>query len=114
MFAAFNAQFFSLDTICSPVMPGRILRRADAEQNFQAPWWAPSSLKEISAEQFCGGSAVTLQWAPDGIDQKLVLSKDQKVILKKRAVVKAEMYGDGLRTWTRKGLAEDHRLLWSV
>lgn len=98
-------------------MPGRTLSRANAAQSFHAPWWVPASYKAPVFERLCGESSqypLTLLWLPDGPDQRLLLNQGPKTILKKNSLVKVEVYGDRVRTWNRKGLAEEHYSLWSV
>ena len=55
---------------------------------------------------------VSLQWLSDGQDQRLIVNHGQKVTLKKAGLVKAEVLGDRIRTWTKKGKTEDHLFLW--
>ena len=98
-------------------MPGLVLSRVDVPQSFQAPWWVPASYKATVFEKICGDLShypITLQWLPDGRDQKLLLNQGQQAILKKDALVMVEVNGDRVRTWNRKGLAEDHHFLWSL
>jgi hypothetical protein len=98
-------------------MPGMVLSRANARQSFQAPWWVPAPYKATVFEKVCGDQAqypLTLQWLPDGQDQRLLVNQGQKTILKKNSLLKVEIYGDRVRTWNRKGLAEDHHSLWSL
>ncbi len=104
-----------MEGACAPVMPGRTLSRANAGQSFQAPWWVPAPYKERTFQRICGDpskSHLSLQWLPDGQDQKILLTQGSKVALKRNGLVKAEIYGDHIRTWSKKGLSEDHGSLW--
>lgn len=64
----------------------------------------------INGEQ----ALVSLQWLPDGQDQRLVLNHGQKMILKKGGLIKVEVHGDRIRTWSKKGKSEDHLSLWGA
>lgn len=113
-----DIRLFTRDATCSPVMPGRVLTRANSPGFFEAPWWAPTMYKKTMHERFCtiAGDAsqpVSLQWFNEGQDQRLLVSRGPKVILKKGGLVKAEIYGDSIRSWTKKGYSEEpHSSLW--
>ena len=55
---------FTREVFCSPVFPGTTLKRVDTELSFEAPWWAPDSMKETAFEKFCSQdvSPTTLEW----------------------------------------------------
>jgi hypothetical protein len=68
-------------------------------------------------EKFCSsttvnGAVVSLQWLNDGQDQRLIVNHGPKVALKKGGLIKAEILGDRIRTWSKKGKSEDHLSLW--
>jgi hypothetical protein len=107
---------FTMDGVCAPLMPGWALNSANTGSSFEAPWWAPPSLKAQAFEQVCSkdNSPTTLDWLPDGRDNKVVVTYGGKVRLNKRGVVKTEVFGDRLRAWNKKGVAEEIYSLWSV
>jgi len=94
-------------------MPGRTLTRGNVPSFFQAPWWAPHSHKEDMYKRFClSHPLISIQWLSDGQDQRLVVSNGPKVVFKKAGLIKAEILGDGIRTWAKKGKSEEHLSLW--
>jgi hypothetical protein len=115
-FAGYKVDMFTMDAVCAPVMPGRTLSSANTASSFIAPWWAPDPYKAQAFEHLCSEdlSPTSLEWLPDGRENKVVLTYGEKVAFTKRNVVKAEIYGNRLRSWNKKGLAEDHESLWSV
>ena len=115
-FVGHRVDLFSIDGLCSPVMPGRTLRSRDTGSSFSAPWWAPESKKEAAFKAMCFETKApsVLKWLPDGKDNKIIISRDNKVIFTKRSVAKAEIEGGSLRVWNRKGGIEEHGSLWSV
>ena len=72
---------FSMDGMCAPVMPGRTLRSRDSGSSFSSPWWAPKEHKAAAFEKFCSEikEPTLLEWLPDGKDNKIVLSSDNKI-----------------------------------
>lgn len=105
--------------MCSPVMPGSKLTESDADHIFVAPWWSPPSHKEMAFRQFCSGNdsrsdamvPTSIQWSKNGKSQKMVLTVDGKVKLK-RSLAKAEVTGSSMRLWKRNGHAEEQSSLW--
>lgn len=115
MLVGVKVDFFTRDSFCAPVMPGRTLSLVDAGQSFQAPWWVPSPYKDNVFEYLCDDSGqppISLQWLSDGQDQKILVTQGQKIILKRSGLVKVEVYGDHVRTWSNKGLSQDHPSVW--
>jgi len=114
VFFGFKVDLFTKEALCSPVMPGSILRSTPLAMSFQSPWWAPSKYKEQAFKAVCSSEApVLLEWEPDGKENKLTVTRGGKKTLIRRTVSKTEVYGDRLRLWTKKGVAEDHGSVWS-
>lgn len=112
----YSVDMFTKDGVCAPVMPGSSLHSSNTGSVFEAPWWAPSSLKAQAFQQVCSDnlSPTRLEWLRDGRENKVVLTHGSKVLFTKRSVIKAEVFGSHLRLWSKKGVPENHESLWSV
>ena len=93
---------FSMDAVCSPVMPGRTLRSRDSGSSFQAPWWAPKVYKAEAFQKVCSETMqpTVLEWLPDGKDNKAVILSGDKTVFTKRTIVKtaAATFGAAMTT----------------
>ena len=116
VFAGKSVNLFTKDSLCSPIMPGLVLDRRDAGSSFKAPWWALPSYKDQAFDLACTSDSepTVLDWYPDGKDQKLVVRSGEKALFKKGGLTTAEILGDKLRLWNRKGQAEDKGQLWGL
>jgi hypothetical protein len=91
-------------------MPGRVLNNNSKDASFEAPWWAPSPIKEKAFSQFCGSAHPTkLEWINEASENKVVLTKKGKTSLNKRTK-SLEVFADRIRLWNRKGHAEEYAL----
>lgn len=106
---------FTREAFCSPVFPGTTLKRVDTELSFEAPWWAPDSMKETAFEKFCSQdvSPTTLEWKHNQKDMNKIVIKHGKKVFKKKGISKGKIFGSDVRLWNKKGLAEDFSL-WSL
>ena len=97
-------------------MPGLVLDEADAGSSFTAPWWAPDAWKEPAFEKLCSRdhSPTTLGWFKDGNANRLVVKTNDKTVYAKKGLTMVETFGDRLRLWNRKSMAEDKMGLWSM
>ena len=97
-------------------MPGRVLRAVDSGSVFEAPWWAPESMKAEAFERMCCEELppTKFEWLPYGNVNKAVLTYGGKILFVKKDLAKVDFFGDRLRLWNRKGTAEEHMSLWSV
>lgn len=98
------------DVLCGPVMPGLVLKKEDDRVSFDAPFWAPESMKKEAYELFCSEDVppVTLSWESDGWGaHRLVVRKGDKSF-RKKGLSKSRVFGNNVRIWNKKGLAEDY------
>jgi len=54
----------SIDSLCQPVVPGTKIDSHTEPADWEAPWWAPASAKEMAFEKVCGTdrARVRLSW----------------------------------------------------
>lgn len=102
-----------MDVVCSPVRPGATLKRVEVGTSFEAPFWAPESMKKEAFGLVCSDNyaPTLLQWEVDGRDTaKLVVTRGEKVF-RKNGLTKVKIFGNNVRLWNKKGLAEDHDMI---
>lgn len=97
------------DILCGPVMPGQVLKKEHAGKSFDAPFWAPESLKDEAYELLCSEVPPTkISWESDGKDtNRLVVQQGDKTF-RKTGLAKSRIFGNNVRVWNKKGLAEDY------
>ena len=98
------------DVLCGPVMPGLVLKKEHAGVSFDAPFWAPESLKAEAYELLCSEVPPTqLYWESDGKQDthRLTVQRGDKSF-RKTGLTKSKMFGNNVRLWNKKGLAEDY------
>lgn len=97
------------DILCGPVMPGLVLKKEHAGLSFDAPFWAPDSLKDEAYEVLCSeGLRTKLFWESDGKDtNRLVIIKGDKTF-RKTGLSKSRVFGNNVRLWNKKGIAEEY------
>lgn len=113
MYGANLMDFLTMDVVCSPVRPGTTLNKVHAGSSFEAPFWAPESMKKEAFDFFCSSDypPTLLQWEADGRDKnKLAVTRGEKVF-RKNGLTKAKIFGNNVRVWNKKGLAEDHDMI---
>jgi len=115
---------FTKSGICGPIMPGTILDD-NAYGTFQAPWWAPASLKEKAFTSLCTNDETeskkwtknsnvpsSIEWIRDGKNNKLIISKKGSVALK-RSIAKSQIKSNKILFWKRNGNVEEVSLNWA-
>jgi hypothetical protein len=61
-----SSELISLNSVCAPVMPGSVLQNYSKSDVFEAPWWAPSTMKTQLFEIFCPDRPRTrMSWKGD-------------------------------------------------
>ncbi len=113
---------FSRSGICAPVMPGTTFDD-NAYGIFEAPWWAPASMKEKAFVSFCkdinstskSGKGVTgpssVEWSRDGKNNKLTVSAKGSIVLKK-SVAKTQIASNKIVFWKRNNAVEEVPFNW--
>lgn len=111
MIVGYKLDIFTKNGVCAPIMPGRLLNNNSKDASFEAPWWAPSPIKEKVFSQFCGTAKPTkLLWINGGSSEnKVILTKNGKPSLNKKTT-SLEVFADRLRLWNRKGQAAEYEL----
>jgi hypothetical protein len=108
--AGYKLDIFTKNGVCAPIMPGRVLNNNSKGASFEAPWWAPSPIKEKAFSQFCGTAQPTkLVWINESSENKVILTKNGKTSLNKKTT-SLEVFADRLRLWNRKGQAGEYGL----
>jgi len=99
--------------VCAPARPGRIIKEG-ASMSFQAPWWAPDSVKDVAYQQLCSNTTTPtrLDWILDPSGFKVVLWENGKTTLSKRAT-SVEVTPAGLKLWTKRGYGEEVAHSWT-
>lgn len=70
-------------------------------------------MKKEAFDFFCSSDypPTLLQWEADGRDKnKLAVTRGEKVF-RKNGLTKAKIFGNNVRVWNKKGLAEDHDMI---
>lgn len=104
-----------MDAVCGPAMPGTTMNK---ESNFEAPWFAPGSLKQ-TAFGICGDrQRVSMSYTPKGgelgrITIETLDEKKPKTLLDKNAL-SAVIKFDRLDIMEKKGKLESVKLPWAA
>ena len=90
-------------------MPGLVLKKEHAGSSFDAPFWAPESLKVEAYELFCSEYPLTtVSWEADGKDTNRLVVQQGDKSFRKTGLTKSRIFGNNVRLWNKKGLAEDY------
>ncbi len=113
---------FTKSGLCAPVIPGTAFDD-NAYGIFEAPWWAPTPMKEKAFDTLCKdinstsksatGVAVpsSIEWVRDGKNNKLIVSANGSVVLK-RSVAKTQVASDKITFWKRNNAVEEVSFNW--
>jgi len=114
-----NRGIFTMSGSCAPVMPGTTLDD-NSYGFFQAPWWAPSFLKQQVFVIFCADKATnglgipsSIEWTSDGKNNKLAISVQGEVVMKK-SIANIHITSHKIQLWKRNGHVEDISFNWSL
>lgn len=105
---AYPLDLLSMNAMCAPAMPGTTFGTEDA--SFEAPWWAPASMKE-SAFAICDDRRRTsLKWS----NGRLVVAEvgTSKVLLEKRSYT-AVVQGSVVQFFNKNSKIETLRSPWA-
>lgn len=107
-----SIDLFTKSGFCAPIMPGTTLDD-NAYGIFEAPWWAPTSLKENTFTSFCATTNIpsSIEWSRDGKNNKLTVSVEGSVALK-RSVAKTQVTSNKILFWKRNGSVEEVPFNW--
>jgi hypothetical protein len=114
--AAVAAAVFGVpNAVCAPVRPGRKLT-PDADSVFEAPWWAPSPVKEVAFAAVCGSRTRTrLTWNGDRLSvHTLTGNGEASTLWQGRASGGVRVSSDRISLQSKKGSIERVRAPWSA
>lgn len=105
----YHMQLLSMNSICSPALPGMRLEKADA--TLQAPWWVPSPNKDKAFELLCGPRLQTsLIWHAG----RLTISNMGGKVLLERKASAAVVHGNIISFVDKKGKVETLQTPWAL
>jgi hypothetical protein len=104
----YHMQLLSMDSICSPALPGMRLEKAD--ETLKAPWWVPAPNKDKAFELVCGSRLQTsLNWHAG----RLTISNMGGKVLLERKAPAAVVHGNIISFVDKKGKVETLQTPWS-
>ena len=105
---------FTKSGFCAPVIPGTTFDD-NSYGIFEAPWWAPASMKEKAFDSLCSTSDASapssIEWSRDGKNNKFTVSANGSVVLK-RSVAKTQVASDKIMFWKRNSAVEEVPFNW--